>query len=153
MEIKSISQRIFKPASQKSEQNSCQTNPFGVNFKGNMITADVFEKPEKSEVAFSGLKEIMTRKMTMSAVLAPMSEAISKRLNSVMSFGRKIGENATNLWKQANNIEINLNLPTFTNVRNAIRERVLEMNTYSINNLQKLETGDLGRMFEELVTA
>ena len=135
MEIKSISQRIFRTSSPKTEQNSCQTNPFGVNFKGNMITADVFDKPEKSDT-----NEIMKQKMTMSAVLAPMSQSISRRLNSIMSFGRRLGENTAEIWRKTNNIEI-----PFHPMAN-LMQNLSDRRTYSVSNLKNLDTGELGNM-------
>ncbi|MEI8128635.1 MAG: hypothetical protein WCG95_03355 [bacterium] len=141
MEIKSSSQRIFRTSSPKTEQNSCQTNPFGVNFKGNMITADVFDKPEKSTISFGQkAQEILTRKMTMSAVLAPMSQSISRRLNSIMSFGRRLGENTAEAWRRANKIEI-----PFHPMAN-LMQNLSDRRTYSVSNLKNLDTGELENM-------
>ena len=146
MEIKNISQRLFRTASsseQKCEQANHQTNPFGVNFKGNMITADVFDKPEKSDISFTGAKEAIIRKMNLSAVLAPMSEAISARLNSVMSFGRKIGANTAEAWRRANSIEI-----TFHPIEN-LMQNLSDRRTYAVSNLVRRESAEL----EDMLTA
>jgi len=55
MEIKSISQKIFRTKSNSIESNSSQTNPFGVNYKGNMINADVFFTGKEKAVANAGV--------------------------------------------------------------------------------------------------
>lgn len=138
MEIKNISQRIFRTSANsepKNEQVNHQTNPFGVNFKGNIITADVFDKPEKSDT-----NEIKKQKMTMSAVLAPMSQSISRSLNSVMSFGRRIGENTAEAWRRANSIEI-----TFHPMTN-LMQNISDRRTYAVSNLVRREPAELEAM-------
>lgn len=106
MEIKSISQKIFRTSPNKTESNhnkvdNNHTNPFGVNFKGNIIQADVFDKSEKSGISFKGA-EIAAKvankgKIWTSAVVGSINnanEAMRRILNPVASFGRTIKQNA-----------------------------------------------------------
>lgn len=103
MEIKSISAKIFKTASKNTEDSCNQTNPFGVNFKGNIISADVFETAQKTNLV-SNWSEKIRSKMASSAIvgsIGDMSAAISSRLDSVVSFGRRMKENAGKMRENA----------------------------------------------------
>jgi len=151
MEIKNISQKIFRTASSKAENRDNHTNPFGVNFKGNMINADVFEP------AFCGAKESIAKKaankgrMWASAIVGSMNsvnESISRRLDSVVSFGNRIKSNVSDLWNQANNIEINL-LPDVKNIINNMKERISDKHQYGIANLGVQEVSKLDAMFQD----
>lgn len=132
MEIKSISNKIFRTSSNKVENNSNHSNPFGVSFKGNIINADVFE--EKT----SNLTENQNKgKMLVSTLVGSINaihSSIGRRLNSVVSFGKRIKETTNNLWDKANNINmadfLTSKMPAFSG-------------TYSVKRLQ-------GRPIEEL---
>jgi hypothetical protein len=145
MEIKSISQKIFKTTSPKIGPNNNQTNPFGVNFNGSMVHMDVFES-SSPKLANKG-------KIWASAMVGSINESISKRLDSLMAFGRNIRNKSIALWEKAGSIEITLGMPNFTNIGNSLKGRISEMNEYSVRNLKKLETDELGNMFKELVEA
>lgn len=145
MEIKSISEKIFKISSNKAENNSNHTNPFGVSFKGNIINADVFEDKN------SNLTENQNKgKMLVSTLVGSMNSihsAIGRRLNSVVSFGRRMKEttsnlwdNANNLWNKANNISMSDFLTTST---------LAFTGAYSVKRLQERPVSDLKDLFEE----
>lgn len=119
LSINNISKNFFKPAQsthQKVESN--QTNPFGVSFKGNVLTADVFETKKNSKISFTGASANLISKaanksrMLSSAVVGSINNfgsAIGTRLNTIVNHGRRMGEKVSNLWKQAQSIEININ--------------------------------------------
>lgn len=139
MKIQNISQKIFK-TNEASQSN--QTNPFGVNFKGNIISADVFEKKE------SDLNETKSkRKIFESAVVGSINSfnsAVARRLNSVVSFGRRIKETTADLWAQANNIDM----------KDFLSERMPSFGgTYTVNNLKKRPVADLESMFNDELTS
>jgi hypothetical protein len=141
MEIKSISGRLFRTNVNKSENRSNQTNPFGVSFKGNIINADVFEEKK------SGLTENTNRgKMLVSTLVGSINainSSISNRLNSVVNFGRRIGETTANLWNQARGVDMGTffaGLPEKMSVLGG---------TNSVSNLQKLPVADLEARFKE----
>lgn len=113
MEIKNISNRIFKASPNKIENAGAHTNPFGVSFKGNIINADVFEKTEnKSRISFgSNLVERVGErsKLAMSAIVGSVNsvnQAFGARIDSIVKFGRRIKENASRTWESLNNIKI-----------------------------------------------
>lgn len=148
MEIKSISSisgKLFKTGMnkvEKSENRSNHTNPFGVSFKGNIINADVFE--EKN----SGLTENQNRgKMLVSTLVGSINSinsSISRRLNSVVNFGRRIGETTSDLWNRARGVDMGT---FFAGLPDAIG------GTYSVNNLQKRPVSELGALLTEKITA
>lgn len=144
MEIKSISSisgKLFKTNAnkvEKSENRSSHTNPFGVSFKGNIINADVFE--EKN----TGLTDRQNRgKMLVSTLVGSINSinsSISKRLNSVVNFGRRIKESTTNAWNQARSVDMG----TF------LSERIPAFRgNYSVNNLQKRSVTELEAMLTD----
>ncbi len=149
MEIRSISQKIFKSGqNSKVENNSRQTNPFGVNFQGNIIKADVFERSE----AKLGQKIAQKGKMLSSAIVGSINsvnKAISQRLDSVVRVGKnlrqnvlKAGERVSSLWAQAKSIEISLGMPK-------MRDLALIPNEYNITRLSKKEPSALGDLLRE----
>lgn len=138
MEIKSISNKIFRTSSNKAENNANHTNPFGVSFQGNIINADVFE--EKN----SNLTENQNKgKMLVSTLVGSINaihSSIGRRLNSVVSFGRRIKETTTNLWDRANNINmadfLTSKMPAFSGA-------------YSVKRLQERPISELTDLFRE----
>lgn len=140
MEIKSISKNFFKTLPSKIENNSnnnCNhTNPFGVNFKGNIITADVFVK------ANSGLVEKVSNKSKMltSAIVGSVNsfnQAISSRLNSVVSYGKRLGTEVSEVLNRE------ISMPNIKNIKDAVMDRISSMHNYSVNNLKKMEVNEL----------
>lgn len=135
MEIKSISQKIFRTSSNKTENNSNHTNPFGISFKGNIINADVFEEKISNEKQNKG-KIIVS---TLVGSINSVSAAMSRRLNSVISFGMRMKETTTQLWDRAN-----------TNMTEFLASRIPSFTgTYSVNNLRKRDISELRSLFEE----
>lgn len=124
MEIKSISEKIFKTASRKAESNNnSHSNPFGVNFKGNIISADVFETSEKQNITFKGA-ELAAKagakcKMLKSAFvgsIGEMSSALKTRFNNVLDriTSSRIGQSISGACDYLNNhkavLELDWNL-------------------------------------------
>lgn len=140
MKIGAISQKIFRAKANEAENNSHQTNPFGVTFKGNMISADVFDKKK------SDLNENQTKmfKSTLVGSISSFNSALSRRLNSVVSFGRRIKETTVGLWTQANNIDMG----------DFLAERMPSFRSaYNVNNLKKLPVGELEAMFNDEISS
>lgn len=149
MEIKSISSisgKLFKTNSnkiEKCENRSSHTNPFGVSFKGNIINADVFEEN-------SGLTERQNRgKMLVSTLVGSINSinsSISKRLNSVVNFGRRVGETTANLWNHACKTDM-------TTFMGNISDKISLGGTYSVNKLQKRPVSELKALLTDKITA
>lgn len=160
MEIKSISQKIFRTSPNKTENNhnkvdSNHTNPFGVNFKGNIIQADVFDKSEKSSISFKGA-EIAAKvankgKIWSSAMVGALNmninEAMSKMLNPVKSFGRKVKENALNVKTNA----IAMKDKAVTACKDFVNTS-LKMD-FALINYEKLDVPELKNIFVNRIAA
>lgn len=146
MEIKSISQKIFRTNSASIQQNSgSHTNPFGVNFKGNMINADVFD------VSFAGAKETLAQKAVnkISGVTNKLADAmkvgsINSFVQRVTNYGKKITEGATRLWNTAKSIEIEINAPK-------ILGNLTEARAYSRRSLDEHSSSKLGEMLQSVM--
>lgn len=149
MKISNTKFGIFKPMT-KSERQEVHSNPFGINFKGNVLAADVFESSKAKETNASTstnpfAKMTSKSKMVASAFVGSMNsfnEAFRSRINSIISFGRQIKENIANSWEYAKNTEIKFD---FKGLTESIASKF--NNQYSVNNLLKQPVDDLGTMF------
>ena len=150
MKISQSNFSIFKPMS-KTERQEAHSNPFGINFKGNILASDVFEPTKTQEASnrtnpFATFSKLTNKsKMAASAIVGSMNsfnEAFRSRLNSVISFGRQIKDNIVSSWEKAKNTEISLD---FRSLANSISSKF--NNQYSVNNLLKRPVDDLHAMF------
>ena len=157
LSIDGISKNIFKTASNRIEGHqqveSNQTNPFGVSFKGNVLTADVFDSPSKANVSFSGLNTNLISKAkgkiassAMVASITKMSDAIGSRLNTVLNFGRKITGTISNTWQKAR--DININSETMTKAKNVVMNKLSEPVFTNDKISSKLDVGELRNMMK-----
>lgn len=149
MQIKNISERILTPALNKAKSVANHSNPFGVSFKGNIITADVFEGAKKS-----GLVEKMANRgrLAMNAVVGSINsvnQSISTRLNSVASFGRRIKESAISAVKFLNESKIVFNIGG----SEGFMHLDFVNGAYSVNNLMKRDVSDLRGELVEAIAA
>lgn len=150
LSINSFTTSFFKTASSEHEvSRSNHTNPFGVSFKGNMITADVFDCSKKEKVSFTGLNNVAERtKMLTSALVGSINSFKTTRLDSIIRLGQRIRENVLNAWKKAQSIEISFDV--VKNITNSIKERVPAADKeYLVDNLMNLPArADLMGRFE-----
>lgn len=135
---------LFKSSQAAPKTASNHSNPFGVSFKGNVISADVFET-SKNETAGNGILE--KGKMLQSAIVGNINSfnnAIKSRVNSAVSFGRQVRDNISSAWEQAKNTEITFDL-------NALSSYVAQrfaINPYGVNNLQQKPVSELEEMLK-----
>ena len=105
LSIPSIRERLFNTSKHESVTQR-STNPFAAStFKGNVLTADVFESSTKKEPAFTG-------KLKSSALVGSISgigEKFQNMINSVIAFSNRIKESVVNSWNKLEGIEISLN--------------------------------------------
>ncbi len=148
MKISQTKFGMFKPMS-REERQEVHSNPFGINFKGNVLAADVFEssKAKETNSLSSNPFAKMTNKSKMVASafvgsINSFNEAFRSRVNSIISFGKQIKENIANSWEFAKNTEIKLD---FKGLTESIASKF--NNQYSVNNLLKQPVDDLGAMF------
>ena len=146
MQIGKISLHTTKAASAaatKTMANQLATNPFGVSFKVNVIQADVFESASKTNIA-----ENITEKgkLFASAVVSGINnfnEAFKSRMNSVVSFGKKITTDVFDTIERIGNTEITFDM-------NGIKNRLFPDRQYSVKNLANRPTAELKDMWLSL---
>lgn len=102
LSIPSIRERLFNTSKHEQTTQRNSTNPFAAtSFKGNVLTADVFESSTKQNENNGKLKA--------SALVGSISgygEKFQHMINSVISFGNRVKENVVNGWNKMNSIEI-----------------------------------------------
>lgn len=105
LSIPSIRERLFN-TSRHETTTQRSSNPFAASsFKGNVLTADVFESSTKKEPAFTG-------KLKSSALvgsISGISEKFQNIINSVVAFGIRAKESVVNGWNKLEGIEISFN--------------------------------------------
>ncbi len=104
LSIPAIRQRLFNTSkNETSTQRS--TNPFAASsFKGNVLTADVFESSAKKNA-----QPVFTGKLKASALVGSISgigERFQNMVKSVTEFGMRIKDSVVNGWNKLNDIEI-----------------------------------------------
>lgn len=132
-----------KTTANNSPAKQLATNPFGVSFKGNVIQADVFEGAAKKNIA----ENISERgKLFASAVVSGINnfnESFKARMNSVVSFGKKITSNVFDTIERIGNTEISFDMT-------GIKNRLFPDRQYSVKNLTNKPTEDLKSMWQSL---
>ncbi|HPT40963.1 MAG TPA: hypothetical protein PLG15_01095 [Candidatus Gastranaerophilaceae bacterium] len=151
LSINNISKNFFRTTTVKKVDKN-HTNPFGVSFKGNVLTADVFETKNNNVNLIERAKN--KSRMLSSAVVGSitnLSSAISTRLNSVVSFGNRIRQNATDFWTKAQQTEIHIDMAKLSN---KITSKMPSFTgTYKVSNLVKRPVSELEEMLKaELAT-
>lgn len=151
LSISSISQNIFRTSPNKNKVESNQTNPFGVSFKGNVLTADVFENKNKADkINFTGNMENIINKAKNRFKDAAFVGSINKmktfmNLDSIMSPINRAGEKIANVYNKLNSITVT---DALISARKAIVSAI-PTNNYSVKSLQKQEISSLRNLFNE----
>lgn len=144
MKIGSISKNLLDIKQRKAENTNNTTNPFGVSFRGSIVAADVFENQDSTSARPN------KGKIFVSTLVGSMNSALSTRLNSIVSFGRRVRENTSNFWQMANNT--NINMRGLSNILNMDITPSF-MGTYNVNNLRKRPVSDLEGMLQDQINA
>ncbi len=116
-------------------KNNVTSNPFGVSFKGNVIQADVFESSKKS--SSNGIAE--KSKLFASAVVSGINnfnESFKSRMNSVVSFGKKVTKNVFDSIEKIGNTEISFNME-------GIKNKLFPDRQYSVKNLSEKSVDEI----------
>ena len=152
MQLGKISLHTTKTVQPKQEQksvnnnNKFSTNPFGVSFKGNVIQADVFESAKKA-ASDKGLLE--RGKLFASAVVSGINsfnDAFKSRINTVISFGKKITTNVFDTIERIGNTEISFDM-------SGIANKLFPDRQYSVKNLSTKSVDELKTMWQGLTPA
>lgn len=138
--IDSIKHRIFNNTKHEKvvARNS---NPFAqTSFKGNVLTADVFEssKPSLSEKMQSKSKLVYS---TLVGSIADFGSKINSKIESVVAFGNRMKEGVTGAW----------NYLTTTKIEDVIRDRMMD-SQYRVENLVKKSPSELGEMWRDCMS-
>lgn len=106
LSIPSIRERLFNTSKHEQTTQRNSSNPFAAtSFKGNVLTADVFESSSsKNENKISANEKLKASALVGS--IAGYGEKFQHIINSVISFGNRVKENVVNGWNKMNSIEI-----------------------------------------------
>ncbi len=119
------------------------TNPFGVSFKGNVIQADVFENSNKKSIG-ENISE--KSKLFASAVVSGINnfnESFKSRMNSIVSFGKKVTTNVFDTLEKIGNTEITFDMT-------GIKNKLFPDRQYSVKNLSTKPVTELKAMWNDL---
>ena len=144
LSIPAIRERLFN-TSRHEQSTQRSTNPFAASsFKGNVLTADVFES--------STQKPVFTGKLKASALVGSISgigEKFQNIINSVVAFGVRVKENVVNGWNKLEGIEISFNplkekmSSTYNYVKEAMNKPISEMFSGGISSKQIAKMTDM----------
>ncbi len=102
LSIAKIGQRIFN-SSLHEKTVARSSNPFAASsFKGNVLTADVFEN---SKAATAQAKDKLTYS-TLVGSLANVGNRIQQGIESVIAFGNRMKEGISNFWNMMKTTEV-----------------------------------------------
>lgn len=134
-----ITKNIFRTKNVEKTQRA-STNPFGVSFKGNVLTSDVFKTQNPSIAArVSNRSKLFTSAIVGS--INNVNSSISQRLNSIVSFGNRIKQNTLETLDRARNFDLNAHL---LNTGRILKSKLPSFtNDYSVRNLSRLGVSDL----------
>lgn len=149
MQIGKLSLHTTKSAQRNAENtninnNKLSTNPFGVSFKGNVLQADVFVSDKKE-----GINIAEKSKLFASAVVSGINsfnESFKSRMNSVVSFGKKVTTNVFDTIERIGNTEITFDMT-------GIKNRLFPDRQYNVKNLTNRSVDDLKTLWTDLTPA
>lgn len=106
LSIPSIRERLFNTSKHESTTQR-STNPFSAStFKGNVLTADVFESSaKKNQPIFTG----KLKAGTLVGSISGIGEKFQNVINSVVAFSNRVKESVVNGWNKLEGIEITFN--------------------------------------------
>ncbi len=130
---------------QNQNTNKLTSNPFGVSFKGNVIQADVFVN-EKNGVEKTTSSIAEKGKLFASAVVSGINnfnESFKSRINSVVSFGKKMTTDVCDTIERIGNTEITFDIE-------GMKNKLFPDRQYSVKNLSNRPVDDLKTMWQDL---
>ncbi len=139
MQIKRISEKLSSVFSKQEKTVLNHTNPFAC-FRGNIVTADVFDKSKN----ISSNKKIF---QTFFNSFNLVKNKINSQRNALISFGKNIKENTYNAVEFLNNSRLVFDL------KNPKKLVSLDLSSrvYSVKNLMKRDVSDLSEEFVNLL--
>jgi hypothetical protein len=146
LSIPAIRERLFNTSKHEQTTNR-SSNPFAASsFKGNVLTADVFESSTKNnQPAFTGkLKASM-----LVGSISGIGEKFQNMINSVVAFGVRIKENVVNGWNKLEGIEISFNplkermTSAYNTIKEAMTTPISEVFSHGISSKQVAKMEDM----------
>lgn len=104
------SQKTFRaiPDYEKTAGRFSQ-KPFGISFKGRILTSDVFEREQENKKEGFRERALRKGKLAASAVIGTtlsLRDRVREKTNEVISFAGRVRENTMSIWKKLSNIRI-----------------------------------------------
>lgn len=146
LSIPSIRERLFN-TSRHEQTTQRSSNPFSASsFKGNVLTADVFESSTKqSQPAFTG----KLKASTLVGSISGIGEKFQHMINSVVEFGVRAKESVVNYWNKLEGIEISFNplkermISTYNSAKNLMKSPINEMFSTGISSKHVAKMEDM----------
>lgn len=149
LSISNIRERIFNTSKHEasvSRPANSVSNPFAANtFKGNVLTADVFETAKPKEPAFTGATKLKASALVGS--LSNLGSKIQAGIESIAAFGRRMKEGFSSTWQKLKETEISF-APLKEAFKGAVSNAKENMAAAKSNMLNKWNS-----MFEKGITA
>ena len=140
LSVSSIRERIFNTSKHESVTQRNSSNPFAASsFKGNVLTADVFESSSKkasSNINFTG-------KLKASALVGSISgigEKFQHIISSVVDFGNRAKDYAVNCWNKLNSVEISF-APMYNSIKETMKTPISDLisSEKSVRSVSKMQ--------------
>lgn len=150
LSISELRERIFN-GTRHEKTVARSSNPFaGTSFKGNVLTADVFEtkKPSITEKVTSKSKLMYS---ALVGSIAGFGQRINSGVESIVSFCGRMRDGVAGFWNKMNDIEISLDL---TDAGKAIKSRWDAMqDEHTVQKYMTLPVGktDSGQSLESML--
>jgi len=146
LSIPSIRERLFN-TSRHEQTTQRSTNPFSASsFKGNVLTADVFESSTKQDQpTFTG----KLKASTLVGSISGIGEKFQNMINSVVQFGVRAKESVVNYWNKLEGIEISFNplkervAATYNHAKEMLSTPISEMFSTGISSKQVAKMEDM----------
>ena len=139
LSISKIGQKIFTPKTNFAKS----TNPFAASsFKGNILTADVFEtaKIKRNKLKYSAL---------VGSIGTTLGDSCKKAVESVVAFGNRMKESFGAAYNKINDIG-NIELD-FSVIGKSVKSGFNSMvDRYSVSRLKKYDVNTLENMWKDM---
>ena len=151
LSISNIRERIFNTSKHEASvarpANSV-SNPFAATtFKGNVLTADVFEPAKPKEPAFTGATKLKASALVGS--LTNLGSRIQAGIESIAAFGRRMKEGVANTWQKLKETEI-----SFTPLKDAFKGALVNAKENIASNWNSMfEKGISAKQIEKMPIA
>lgn len=149
LSISGISQRIFNTT--KHENTVARsTNPFAASsFKGNVLTADVFESSVKNnQPAFTGKTKLMAAALVGN--ISNLGSRINAGIESVVAFGNRMKESVVNIWNRIDSIKLEDSVKSLFEPGIINKNTIAKMQPEQLSDVKMLLNDNIAKWSESL---